>query len=142
MKWLKKCVLCLTMICLICSPVFSASGEQIAQNEIVDALRVYPGWTARNKGYFLADEAMKDTIEGWGTARKEADIRQQALEALRDEITAQQADLKRQLAELQHEITAERKLWHSRIRRGKAQGFFYGVLAGFAGGYLVKKNNP
>ncbi|MBQ8091408.1 MAG: hypothetical protein IJ233_11760 [Pyramidobacter sp.] len=140
MKWLKKCVLCLTMICLICSPVFSASGEQ--KNDIVDALRVYPGWTARDKGFFLTDLAMKDTIEGWGTARKEADIRQQALEALRDEITAQQADLKRQLAELQHEITAERKLWRARVRRGKAQGLVYGVIGGFVGGYLVRRNNP
>ena len=105
-------------------------------------MRVYPGWTARNKGYFLADEAMKDTIEGWGTARKEADIRQQALEALRDEITAQQADLKRQLAELQHEIAVERRLWRGRVRRGKTQGFVYGVIGGFLGGYLVRRNNP
>jgi len=141
-KWLKKCVLCLTMICLICSPVFSASGEQNAQNEIVDALRVYPGWTARSKGFFLTDEAMNDTIEGWGTARKEADIRQQALEALRDEITAQQADLKRQLAELQHEIAVERRLWRGRVSRGKTQGLVYGLLLGFGSGYLVKRNNP
>ena len=97
---------------------------------------------ARDKGFFLTDLAMKDTIEGWETARKEADIRQQALEALRDEITAQQADLKRQLAELQNEIAAERRLWRGRVRRGKTQGLVYGVLAGFAGGYLVRRNNP
>lgn len=142
MKWLKKCVLCLTMICLICSPVFSASGEQNAQNEIVDALRVYPGWTARSKGFFLTDEAMKDTIEGWGTTRKESDIRQQALEALREEIKLQQSDLKRQLAALQTEIELERQAWRTRVRRGKAQGFIYGVLTGFAGGWFVKRNNP
>lgn len=140
--WQKKFVLCLTMICLICSPVFSASGEQNAQNEIVDALRVYPGWTARNKGYFLTDEAMKDTIEGWGTARKESDIRQQALEALREEIKLQQSDLKRQLAALQNEIALERQAWRTRVRRGKAQGFVYGVIGGFLGGYLVRRNNP
>ena len=140
--WQKKCVLCLTMICLICSPVFSASGEQNAQNEIVDALRVYPGWTARNKGYFLTDLAMNDTIEGWGTARKEADIRQQALEALRDEIAAQTQQMKRDLADLQREISAERKLWRSRVRRGKTQGIVYGLVIGITSGYLVKRNNP
>ncbi|MBP3836715.1 MAG: hypothetical protein J6E31_06450 [Pyramidobacter sp.] len=142
MKWLKKCVLCLTMICLICSPVFSASGEQNAQNEIVDALRVYPGWTARDKGFFLTDLAMKDTIEGWGTARKEADIRQQALEALRDEIAAQTQQMKRDLADLQREISAERNLWRSRVRRGKTQGIVYGLVIGITSGYLVKRNNP
>jgi len=85
---------------------------------------------------------MRDTISGWTNAKQQADIREQALIALRDEITAQQADLKRQLAELQTEITAERKMWHSRIRRGKAQGFVYGVIGGFVGGYLVRRNNP
>lgn len=85
---------------------------------------------------------MRDTVQGWTEARKVADVRQQALEALRDEVKAQQADLIRQLAELQREITAERSLWRSRVRRGKVQGIIYGVLAGFAGGYLVKRNNP
>ena len=130
--WQKKFVLCLTMICLICSPVFSASGEQNAQNEIVDAL---------DKGFFLTDEAMNDTIEGWGTARKEADIRQQTLEALREEIKLQQSDLKRQLAALQTEIELERQAWRTRVRRGKTQGFIYGVLLGFGSGYLARRNN-
>ena len=85
---------------------------------------------------------MRDTISGWETARREADIRQQALDALREEVRLQQADLKRQLATLQTEIAAERRAWNSRVRRGKAQGFAFGVLAGFAGGYLVKKHNP
>lgn len=141
-KSLTNFALFLMMSCLTCSPAFSASGEQNAQNEIVDALRVYPGWTAHNKGYFLTDIAMRDTIAGWTTARKEADIRQQALEALREEIKLQQSDLKRQLAALQTEIELERQAWRTRVRRGKAQGFVYGILAGFAGGYLVKKNNP
>ena len=57
-------------------------------------------------------------------------------------MSAHQADLKRQLAELQHEIADERRLWRRRVRRGKTQGLVYGVLAGFAGGYLVRRNNP
>lgn len=108
----------------------------------VDAVRVLKGWTAPTPGYFLTDAAMRDTVAGWTEARRIADVRQQALEALREEITAQQADLKRQLAELQHEIATERRLWRGRVRRGKTQGLVYGVLAGFAGGYLVKRNNP
>jgi len=103
---------------------------------------VYPGWTAPAKGYYLTDAAMRDTIAGWSTAKQEADIREQALIALRDEVKAQQADLKRQLAQLQTEITVERSMWRRRVRRGKMQGVIYGVLAGFAGGYLVKRNNP
>ena len=90
----------------------------------------------------MTDFAMRDTIAGWTEAKKIADVRQQALEALRDEVRMQQVDLKRQLATLQSEITAERKLWRSRVRRGKVQGVVIGVLAGFAGGYLVKRNNP
>ena len=90
----------------------------------------------------MTNAAMRDTIAGWSAARKEADISTQALEALRAEIELQTADMKRQLAQLNHELSAERRAWRSRVRRGKTQGFFYGVLAGFAGGYLVKRNNP
>ena len=139
-KSLKNYALCLTMICLSCSPVCCQTGD--VTTPAADALRIRPGWTAPAKGYYLTDTAMRDTISGWTNAKQQADIREQALIALRDEITAQQADLKRQLAELQTEITAERKLWNSRIRRGKAQGFVYGVIGGFLGGYLVKRNNP
>jgi len=85
---------------------------------------------------------MRDTVQGWTEARKIADVRQQALEALRDEVKAQQADLIRQLAELQREIAAERSLWRFRVRRGKMQGFIYGAVLGFGGGYLVRRNNP
>ena len=85
---------------------------------------------------------MRDTVAGWTTARKEADIREQALTALRAEIAAQQKDLKNQLAQLQTEITAERAAWRRRVRRGKIQGTVYGLAAGFITGYLVRRNNP
>ena len=85
---------------------------------------------------------MRDTVQGWAEARKIADVRQQALEALRDEVRAQQADLIRQLAELQHEISVERSTWRRRVRRAKMQGFVYGAVLGFGGGYLVRRNNP
>ena len=139
MRRIRKWLLCLTTLCLTCSPACCQSTEN---NPAVDAQRVYPGWTAPAKGYYLTDAAMRDTIAGWSTAKQEADIREQALIALRDEVKAQQADLKRQLAQLQTEITVERSMWRRRVRRGKMQGVIYGVLAGFAGGYLVKRNNP
>ena len=138
-KTLKNFALFLMMSCLTCSPACCQSTEN---NPAVDAQRVYPGWTAPAKGYYLTDAAMRDTIAGWTEARRIADVRQQALEALRDEITAQTQQMKRDLAELQREIAIERKAWRSRIRRGKAQGFVYGALIGFASGYLVKRNNP
>lgn len=121
------------LICLLTASLLLLSGcsTSIAQ----DVKRVAGG-------YLLSEQAMRDTVAGWTEARKVADVRQQALEALRDEIRMQQADLTRQLAQLQTEITTERKAWRSRVRRGKTQGFVYGVLAGFAGGYLVKRNNP
>lgn len=84
---------------------------------------------------------MRDTIAGWTEARKVADVRQQALEALRDEIAAQTQQMKRDLADLQREITVERATWRSRVRRGKAQGLVYGILIGGVTGYLVKRNN-
>ena len=140
MRPIRKWLLCLLTICLTCSPACCQTGD--VTTPAADALRIHPGWTAPAKGYYLTDTAMRDTISGWTNAKQQADIREQALIALRDEITAQQADLKRQLAELQHEITVERRLWHSRIRRGKAQGFIYGVIGGFLGGYLVRRNNP
>ena len=90
----------------------------------------------------MTDAAMRDTIAGWTEARKIADVRQQALEALRNEIRMQTEDLKRQLTELNREIAAERSLWRRRVRRGKVQGFIYGAVLGFGGGYLAKRNNP
>ena len=126
--------------CLICSLVCCATGARAS--ETPDALRIRAGWIAPAAGYYLTDAAMRDTVTGWTETRKVADVRQQALEALREEVKAQQADLIRQLAELQREITAERSLWRSRVRRGKVQGFIYGAVLGFGGGYLVKRNNP
>lgn len=124
----------------MCSRGFSQSTD--ANTAGVDALRIHAGWTAPAAGYYLTDRAMRDTVQGWTEARKIADVRQQALEALRDEVKAQQADLIRQLAELQHEITVERSMWRRRVRRGKTQGLVYGLLLGFGGGYLVRRNNP
>ena len=124
----------------MCSRGFSQSTGANATG--VDALRIHAGWTAPASGYYLTDAAMRDTVQGWTEARKVADVRQQALEALRDEVKAQQADLIRQLAELQREISAERSLWRFRVRRGKMQGFIYGAVLGFGGGYLVRRNNP
>ena len=126
------------MLCLICSRGYS---QTIAKTD-VDALRIYAGWVAPSAGYFLTDAAMRDTVSGWSEARKIADVRQQALEALREEIQLQQADLKRQLVALQTEIDAERRAYRSRIRGSKVQGMIYGVVIGFAGGYLVRRNNP
>lgn len=137
MRPIRKWLLCLLTICLTCSPACCQSTEKD-----INALRVLPGWTAPAAGYYLTDAAMRDSIAGWTTAKQEADIREQALIALRDEITTQQADLRRQLAELQHELAVERSAWRSRVRRGKLQGFACGLLLGFSGGYLVKRNNP
>lgn len=125
------------MLFLIFSKGYCATTETD-----VDALRIYAGWIAPSAGYFLTDAAMRDTVSGWSEARKVADVRQQALEALREEIQLQQADLKRQLVALQTEIDAERKAYRSRIRGSKIQGLIYGTLIGFTGGYLVRRNNP
>lgn len=140
MKRWNKLLLCLTTVFLICSPAFSQTGDVTIP--AADALRIHAGWTAPAAGYYLTDAAMRDTVAGWTEARKIADIRQQALEALREEVRLQQADLRRQLAELQREIVVERSAWRSRVRRGKLQGLGLGLLFGFGGGYLVRKNNP
>ena len=140
MKRIRKWLLYLMTICLTCSPACCQTGD--VTTPAADALRIHPGWTAPAKGYYLTDAAMRDTIAGWTNAKQQADIREQALIALRDEVKAQQADLKRQLAELQHEITVERTMWRRRVRRGKTQGLVYGLLLGFGSGYLVKRNNP
>ena len=126
-------------LCLTCSLACCAT---IARASEPDALRIHAGWTAPAAGYYLTDAAMRDTIAGWTEARKIADVRQQALEALRNEIRMQTEDLKRQLTELNREIAAERSLWRRRVRRGKVQGFIYGAVLGFGGGYLAKRNNP
>lgn len=124
----------------MCSRGFSQTID--ANTAGVDALRIHAGWTAPAAGYYLTDAAMRDTVQGWTEARKIADVRQQALEALRDEVRAQQADLIRQLAELQREISIERLDARRRVRRAKMQGVIYGAVLGFSSGYLVRRNNP
>jgi hypothetical protein len=126
--------------CLISWLACCATGARAS--ETPDALRIRAGWTAPAAGYYLTDAAMRDTVAGWTEARKIADVRQQALEALREEVRLQQVDLRRQLAELQSEIADERRLWRGRVRRGKLQGLGLGLLLGIGGGYLVKRNNP
>lgn len=125
------------MLCLTSCPGFCQTSETVA-----DAVRVTRGWTATADGYFLTDAALRDTVQGWSEAKKIADVREQALVALRAEIDAQAKDTARLIRELQTEIAAERKLYNSRIRRGKVQGFMLGAVLGFGGGYLVRRNNP
>ena len=126
-------------LCLTCSLACCATIGRASEPA---ALRIHAGWTAPAPGYYLTDSAMRDTISGWTEARKVADVRQQALEALRDEIRMQTEDLKRQLSELNHEIAAERSLWRRRVRRGHLAGFGFGLVLGFGSGYLVRRNNP
>ena len=127
-------------LCLICSLACCATIGRAS--DAPDALWIHAGWTAPAPGYYLTDSAMRDTISGWTEARKVADVRQQALEALRDEIRMQTEDLKRQLAELNHEIALERSLWRRRVRRGRLAGLGIGLVLGFGSGYLVRRNNP
>lgn len=119
----------------------SAACSQTTEKSL-DAVAVWRGWTAPAAGYYLSVDAMRDTVAGWREARQLADVRAQALDALRAEINAQQADLKNQLRQLNAEISAERAAWRGRVRRGKLQGFACGLLLGFGGGYLVRRNNP
>lgn len=127
-------------LCLTCSLACCATG--VRASNAPDALRIHAGWTAPAPGYYLTDSAMRDTIAGWTEARKIADVRQQALEALRDEIRMQTEDLKRQLSELNREIALERSLWRRRVRRGRLAGLGLGLVLGFGSGYLVRRNNP
>ena len=126
--------------CLICSLVCCASGARASNAP--DALRIHAGWTAPAAGYYLTDAAMRDTVQGWTEARKIADVRQQALEALHEEVRLQQADLRLQLVELQREIAVERSAWRGRVRRGRLAGLGLGFVLGFGSGYLVRRNNP
>lgn len=129
----------MTTLCLIYSLACCATGGRASEPA---AIRIHAGWTAPAPGYYLTDVAMRDTISGWTEARKVADVRQQALEALRDEIRMQTEDLKRQLSELNREIALERSLWRRRVRRGRLTGFGLGLVLGFGTGYLVRRNNP
>lgn len=134
MKRLVVLALCLGTLFPNCSPAFCASGAKngsAARSEIT--------WTPQ--GYLLTESALRDTAEGWTAAKKQAEIRLQALETLREEIRLQQKEHKRRLAQLQAEISSERKVWRARVRKGAGRGLLLGLAADAAVGYIAQVNS-
>lgn len=123
-RLVKRPLICLLTVSLLLSTLCSQS---IAQ----DVKRV-------SGGYLLSEAAMRDTVAGWTADRESVRVLRRGLEDLRAEITAQAEDTRRLVADLRHELAAERAEYNRRIRRGRAQGLLIGLLIGVAGVAIAK----
>lgn len=89
-------------------------------------------------GYLLSEAAMRDTVAGWTADRESVRVLRAGMDELRAEIAAQAEDTRRLVADLRHELAAERAEYNRRIRRGRAQGLLIGLLIGAAGVAISK----
>jgi hypothetical protein len=91
-------------------------------------IRVPPGWTANEEGYYLNAEALASLTAASKTYRLERDAWEKAYYELSSESLQFSESLEAQMRELRRQIDDERSAWKSSIRRARSPGF--GVFAG------------
>lgn len=124
LKLVKRPLICLLTASLL---LLTLCWQSIAQ----DVKRV-------SGGYLLNEQAMRDTVAGWTADRESVHVLRQGMDELRAEIAAQAEDTRRLVADLRRELAAERAEYTRRIRRGREQGIFLGLLIGAAGVAIAK----
>lgn len=109
------------MILLVTSTACSANGGVI---------RIPKGWTAPYDGYFLTEPDLRDTISGWTYSNRLANLREQTIRELHDEIQRQSEETARLLTQFQRDLDNERSAYRHKIRQGRTQGFTLGLIIG------------
>lgn len=126
---LKSALLTLTVSLLLLWPRSSYSAEAPE----VNLIRVPPGWTAKEEGYFLNAEALSSLTAAAKTYRLERDAWESAYRELSGKSEAYAADMKRSIAELRGQLDAERAAWKGELRRARSPGFGIFAGAGYTG---------
>jgi hypothetical protein len=91
-------------------------------------IRVPPGWTATDEGYFLNAEALSNLTAAVKTYRLERDAWESAYYELSKSSESYAVEMRRSVKDLQRQIDDERTAWRSSLRRARAPGA--GVFAG------------
>lgn len=96
-------------------------------------IRVPPGWTASDEGYFLNAAALGGLTAAAKTYRLERDAWERAYCELSERSGIFAVALNEQVADLTRQIEAERSAWSARVKRAKwAKNPGFGVFAGAA----------
>jgi hypothetical protein len=91
-------------------------------------IRVPPGWTATDEGYFLNAEALSSLTAAAKTYRLERDAWESAYYELSQNSKSYAAETRHSVSNLQKQIDDEREAWKSSLRRARAPGA--GIFAG------------
>lgn len=75
---------------------------------------------------------MRDTVAGWSAAREQLAIRQSVIDELRAAVSEQAKNTRAELDALRSEIAAERARLKRLARAGKLQGMALGIIVGVA----------
>lgn len=119
-KKLLACVMMsLCLLLMVCSQTIAATKT--------DVQRV-------KGGYLLSEQAMRDVVAGWKADHEAVAVLRHGIDDLQQEIKLQAEDTRRQLAELQQELAAERKRYNAAVRRSRGQGLLIGVIIGVVTG--------
>ena len=123
MNLVLACVCGLSILSLLPSGSFAAEAPEIV------LIRVPPGWTAKEEGYFLNANALSSLTAASKTYRLERDEWEKAYYDLSDKITEQNKILQNQLEDVKEQLNNERDAWKKTVRRAKSPGI--GVFAGY-----------
>jgi hypothetical protein len=127
---MKSALLILTVLLPLLWPRSSYSAEAPE----VKLIRVPPGWTAKEDGYFLNTEALSSLTAAAKTYRLERDAWEGAYHELSGKSEAYAAEMKRSIAGLRAQLDDERAAWKSALRKAKTPGFGVFIGAGYTGG--------
>lgn len=94
----------------------------------VQLIRVPPGWSASEEGYFLNAVALAELTAAAKTYRLERDAWERAYYELVETSDAFRGSVEEQVAALREQLDAERSAWRASLNRSKRPGI--GVFAG------------
>jgi hypothetical protein len=113
---------------MVLLPQLWPKSSYSAEAPEIRLIRVPPGWTTDEEGYFLNAEALSNLTAAAKTYRLERDTWEAAYLELGEKSTKYAEDMRRSLAELRVQLEDERAAWKAELRKAKGPGL--GVFAG------------
>ena len=113
---------------LLAKSCFGAEAPEVV------LIRVPPGWTATEEGYFLNAEALASLTAAAKTYRLEREAWETAYYELSDKADEYRRVTEEQTAILKNQIDEERAAWRAETRKARGPGFGVFAGVGYTGG--------